>query len=48
MDDVNKKEYYNKKSVLWLIFRKEAEETRLPTRVIERIKFQIKEKFSEK
>lgn len=48
MDDVNKKENYNKKSVLWMIFRKEAEEMRLPIRVIERIKFQIKEKFSEK
>lgn len=48
MDDENKKGNEIKIPVLWLIFRKEAEETRLPTRVIERIKFQIKEKFSEK
>ena len=48
MDDENKKGNEIKIPVLWLIFRKEAEEMSLPARVIEGIRMRIKEKFSEK
>lgn len=48
MDNEIRKENRKKTSVLWQIFRKEAEEMRLPAKVIEGIRLRIKEKFSDK
>lgn len=48
MDNEIEKESNQKPSVLWLIFRNEAEEKGLLVRVVEGIKLRIKEKLSEK